>query len=99
MEEPEGWGYGKYAPSDFLRYNTEGVDQMTKPIKVCNCWSSRVLYLLPTLKYAETLNLMYSSLSNNCADEIDVQAGKYPKFDKCAGWKFQKINKLCSTTI
>ena len=28
----------------------------------------------------------YSSLSNNCADGINVLAGKYPKFIKCAGW-------------
>ena len=75
MEEPEGWGYGKYAPSDFLRYNTEGVDQMTKPIKVCNCWSPRVLYLLPTLKYAETLNLMYLLIIEG-AVELDGQ-GKF----------------------
>ena len=35
----------------------------------------------------------YSSLLNNCADGINVQAGKYPKFNncadcnKCADWK------------
>ena len=35
---------------------------------------------------------IYSSLLNNCADGINVQAGKYPKFNnstdcnKCAGW-------------
>ena len=36
----------------------------------------------------------YSSLSNNCADGINVQAGKFSKINnfadcnKCAGWKF-----------
>ena len=29
---------------------------------------------------------LYSSLSNNCADGTNVQAGKYPKFNKCADW-------------
>ena len=35
----------------------------------------------------------YSSLSNNCADGINVQDGKFSKinncadFNKCAGWK------------
>ena len=34
----------------------------------------------------KSINLMYSSLSNNCADGIKVQAGKSPKFNICAGW-------------
>ena len=48
----------------------------------------------------------YSSLSNNCADGINVQAGKFSKINNCADWNkdvqagiFLEINKLCSTII
>ena len=48
----------------------------------------------------------YSSLSNNCADGINVQAGKFSKINNCADWNkdvqagiFIEITKLCSPII
>ena len=43
----------------------------------------------------------YSSLSNNCADGINVQAGKFSKINncadcnKCAGWKISISYQIC----
>ena len=47
------------------------------------------------------LKVTYSSLSNNCAVELNVQAGKFSKINncadcnKCAGWKISYSYQMC----
>ena len=46
-----------------------------------------MLQIKQSKKCVKSIHLnSYSSLSDNCADGINVQAGKYPKFINCAGW-------------